>query len=237
MKKPAGTPDRHVSSSAPPQRAAGRARRNKGEQTRRRILDAVLRVIAREGTRGVTHRAVAAEAAVQLSLTTYYFRDIEEMIEEAFTHFSEDMRPGMESLWSGLFDLLDRFSAVELRKTSVREEICAQLADRATDHMMNQIATKPVGLAVEQVFFTEVRLSPRLRRLGAAHRRQLLEPLERVCRRFNPVDPALDAELLLNTVMALEHQALATSPEEVDEERIRRLLRRHIGWVLGLKRA
>jgi DNA-binding transcriptional regulator YbjK len=214
-----------------------KTRRSKGEQTRRKILDAVLTVIARDGTRGVTHRAVAAEAAVQLSLTTYYFRDIEDMIEEAFAHFSEDMRPDLESLWSGLFDFLDGFSAVALRKKSVREEICAQLANRATDHVMNQIASKPVGLAVEQVFFTQVRLSPKLRRLGAAHRRQLLEPLERVCRRFNPVDPALDAELLLNTVTALEYQALALSSEEVDEEWIRRLLRRHIGWVLGLKRA
>jgi DNA-binding transcriptional regulator YbjK len=217
--------------------ASRRTRRSKGEQTRRKILDAVLRVIARDGTRGVTHRAVAAEAAVQLSLTTYYFRDIEAMIREAFAQFSEHLRPDMEALWTGLFDYLDGFSAADLRKKSVREAVCSQLADLVTDHLMSQIVNKPVGPAVEQVFFTQARLSPELRRMGAAHRRQLLEPLERVCRRFNPVDPEIDAELLLNTITSLEHQALATPPEKLDEAIIRRLLRRHIGWLLGLKRA
>ena len=42
---------------------AKKSRRSKGEQTRRKILEAALAVIAREGTRGVTHRAVAAEAS------------------------------------------------------------------------------------------------------------------------------------------------------------------------------
>ena len=73
--------------------------------------------------------------------------------------------------------------------------------------------------------------------MGIAHRQQLLEPLVRLCRRFNPADPEIDAELLLDTVTALEYQALAMPPEQVDEELLRRLLRRHIGWLLGLKRA
>ena len=216
---------------------AGISRRSKGELTRRKILDAVLKVIAREGTRGVTHRAVAAEAGVQLSLTTYYFKDIESMIKEAFAQFSERARPDMDALWSGLFDYLDGYSATELRQRAVREEVCDQLAARATQYLMSQIVTKPVGLAVEQVFFTQARLSPELRSMGIAHRQQLLEPLIRLCRRFNPTDPEIDAELLLDTVTALEYQALAMPPEQVDEEFLRRLLRRHIGWLLGLKRA
>ncbi len=214
-----------------------RKRRSKGEQTRRRILDAVLRVIAREGTRGVTHRAVAAEAGVQLSLTTYYFRDIEAMIKEAFAQFSERTRPDMDSLWAGLFEYLDQYPARELRRKAVREQVCEELTSQATRYLVTQIVKKPVGLAVEQVFFTQARLSPELRRMGLAHRQQLLEPLIALCRRFNPRDPEIDAELLLDTITALEYQALAMPPDQVDEELISRLLRRHIGWVLGLQRA
>jgi DNA-binding transcriptional regulator YbjK len=218
-------------------RAAPRTRRSKGEKTRRKILDAVLSVIAREGTRGVTHRSVATEAGVQLSLTTYYFKDIEAMIKEAFAQFSQRMRPGMESLWEGLFDYLDGFTATELRKKAVRELICNELSEQATTYLKAQIVKKPVGLAVEQVFFTQARLSPELRKMGIAHRQQLLDPLVRLCRRFNPADPEIDAELLLDTITAMEYQALAMPPEQVDEDMIRRLLRRHIGWVLGLQRA
>lgn len=218
-------------------RQPAKNRRAKGEQTRLRILDAVLRVIAREGTRGVTHRAVAAEADVQLSLTTYYFSDIEAMIREAFTHFSEHSRPGVDSLWSEVFEYLDGFSAAELRRKATREAVCEELAGRATDYLVAQIQNKPVGLAVEQVFFTHARLSPELRRMGEAHRAQLLQPLVALCGRFNREDPETDAQLLLNTVTTLEYQALATSSRQVDRARLLRLLRRHLGWIMGLQRA
>jgi len=214
-----------------------RVRRAKGAQTRLRILRAVLALMAREGTRGVTHRAVAAEAGVQLSLTTYYFRDIEAMMREAFILFSQQSRPDVELLWQEVFAYLDGFSAAQLRKTAVREEICEELAQRAADYITSQIIDKPVGLAVEQILFTHTRLSPELRRLGEAHRRQLLEPLEALCRRFNSDDPHVDAELLLNTVTTLEYQALAIPRDRIDRGQLLRLLRRHIGWVLGLKRA
>ncbi len=36
------------------------------------MLDATLRVLAREGPRGVTHRAVAREAGTSVRATTYY---------------------------------------------------------------------------------------------------------------------------------------------------------------------
>ena len=212
-------------------------RSTKGEQTRLKILQAVLNLIAREGTRGVTHRAVATEAQVQLSLTTYYFEDIEGMIREAFEYFSTQSRPDTESLWEEIFAYLDDFSPSELRRKATRETVCVWLADRATDYLTAQIANKPVGLAVEQVMFTNTRLSPELRRIGAAHREQLLAPLVMLCQRFNRDDPEVDAELLLNTITTLEYQALAISARDMDEAHINRLLRRHLGWMLGLKRA
>ena len=83
-----------LSRAASTQRKSGttRARRARGEQTRLKILDAVLKVIAREGTRGVTHRSVAAEAGVQLSLTTYYFSDIGALIREALARDPDSVR-------------------------------------------------------------------------------------------------------------------------------------------------
>lgn len=217
--------------------STGRGLSAKGEQTRTRILDAVLRVIAREGTRGVTHRSVAAEADVQLSLTTYYFSDIDELIRESFSYFSRRSRPDLEAFWDSVFEYLDSFSAAELRLARVREKICEQLARRGTDYLVSQIINKPVGLAVEQVLFTHTRLSPELREMGEAHRELLFRPLVDLCARFNRKDPEVEAKLLLNSITTLEYQALATPEDAIDRAELHSLLRRHIGWVLGLKRA
>ena len=217
--------------------AAAHKRRSKGEQTRNSILEAALRVIAELGLRSVTHRAVAAEAGVQLSLTTYYFKDIDELIEQAFTLFCERSRPGYEQVWAAVFAYLDDFPSGELRKTPVRERICQDLSSMATDYLIAQVVEKPLGLAVEQEFFTTVRLTSTLRSLAAEHRRHLLEPLVEMCRRFNKSDPEIDAELLLDTMTRLEYEALLLDREQIDREGIERMLRRQIGWALGLKRA
>lgn len=54
------------------------------QQRRRRILVAVLRIVAAGGVDAVTHRRVAAEAGVPLGSTTYYFRSRDELLLEAF---------------------------------------------------------------------------------------------------------------------------------------------------------
>jgi hypothetical protein len=55
--------------------------------------------------------------------------------------------------------------------------------------------------------------------------------------RFNRQDPELDGELLLDTVTRVEYEALLLEPAEIDGDHIRKLLRRQIGWALGVKRA
>ncbi|MCJ8295598.1 MAG: TetR family transcriptional regulator, partial [Colwellia sp.] len=64
-------------------------RRSKGERTRERILIAAIEVLALNGIKGTTHRAIARHAQLQLSLTTYYFKDIQELIHQAFKLNSE----------------------------------------------------------------------------------------------------------------------------------------------------
>lgn len=217
--------------------SSNRKHRSKGEQTRQLILQGALSVIARDGLRGVTHRAVAAAAGVQLSLTTYYFKDIDSLIEQAFALFSEQARPNNELIWQELFIYLDQFSAADLRRKSTREKICIDIAERATEILVNGVRAKPEGLAVEQVFFTAAQQAPGLRELAAEHRRSLLLPLVELLRRFNRDDPEIDAELLLDTMTRLEYEALLVDADAIDQAHIERLLRRLVGWALGLKRA
>lgn len=219
------------------QTQAARKRRSKGEQTRLGILEGALGVIAREGLRGVTHRAVAAAAGVQLSLTTYYFKDINALIEEAFTLFCERSAPTNERIWQDIFACLERYTATELRKTAVREKVAAQLGRKASDIIVQGVLDNPDGLRVEQVLFSSALQSASLRQLASEHRRSLLNPLVEICRRFNRQDPELDAELLLDTITRLEYEALLIEPADIDRARMRRLLRRQIGWALGVRRA
>ena len=75
-----------------------RARQARGEETRREVLAATLRVLARDGTRGVTHRAVAAEAGTSVRATTYHFASREELLREALRHYADTAGSRIERL-------------------------------------------------------------------------------------------------------------------------------------------
>lgn len=65
-------------------------RTRKGEARREVLLDAVLRVLEREGPGGVTHRSVANEAGVALAAATYYFETLDELYVSALRRAAEE---------------------------------------------------------------------------------------------------------------------------------------------------
>lgn len=70
----------------------------KNENRRRLIADAGLRVLARDGTRGLTHRAVDLETGVPTGTTSNYFRSRDALIEGLVERIGEKLAPSEEDL-------------------------------------------------------------------------------------------------------------------------------------------
>src|SRR5918997_48515 len=70
----------------------------KGERRREEILRATLRVIGARGADAVTHRAVAREAGVPASATTYYFSSKDELLEQTFLLAAREETERLERL-------------------------------------------------------------------------------------------------------------------------------------------
>ncbi len=213
-------------------RTAQRGTRARGEKTRQKILDATLSVIARDGVGGTTHRAIAKEAGVQLSLTTYYFRDLNELISLAFRSFMDRDHDAMNERWKLAFRYLDQFSVRDLRTAPVQDRIIDYCTKRLVAHMRHGLLESPEGLAVEHHFFYEALNDNNLQALAAAHRERLLQPIVRFCSYFDKDDPETDASLLLGTITRLEYQALTSPPDDIDFVTIRREIRRILSWIV-----
>lgn len=210
-----------------------RGTRPRGEQTRTKILDATLSVIARDGVRGTTHRSIAREAGVQLSLTTYYFRDLNELISLAFQSFMERDYGDTTAQWRRAFRYLDQFSEGDLADPATRERIVDYGTKRIVDHIRRGLLEYPEFLAVEHHFFYEALTDERLQELVQLHRQRLLRPLVRFCGYFNGVAPETDASLLLGTITRLEYQALPAAPDAIAFKAIRNEVRRIVGWIVN----
>lgn len=79
---------------------ATRARlsQERSRQRREQLLDAAIELFAEGGSRGITHRAVAARAGLPPATTTYYFTSIDELIDEALTRHVDTWLRDLQAL-------------------------------------------------------------------------------------------------------------------------------------------
>ncbi len=72
-------------------------RSDRGERRRDALLDAAAALLKQEGFAAVSHRAVATRAGLPLAATTYYFRNLDDLVEGATRRLAEDtVAPGRE---------------------------------------------------------------------------------------------------------------------------------------------
>jgi len=209
-------------------------KRSKGEITRERILIATIEILALNGIKGTTHRAIASHADLQLSLTTYYFKDIQELTYQAFSLNSTRILSREDTILSATISAISKIEKKDLRKKAVKEKLCQQLSKITTDHLIDNIKHQAISLAVEQLMLTEIQVTPELRLLIQKHELAQLVPYEQLCRLFNKVTPELDAKIMYTQFSQLQYGQL-TKQISIDSKLIEKTTHRIFSWVMSLK--
>ena len=201
--------------TAPKKRRAGSAER------RARVLDATLRLLAREGPRGVTHRAVAAEAGTSLRATTYYFASRQQLLTEALQHYADRAIERFDALRVPLSGDVD---FVELAAAMLAQTVLSDLEeDRA-------------GLVAEYELVLEIGRNQTLESTYRAWQDRLLALLAAYAEQFGSPDPQADARLVLATLRGLEIEALANPSAPPTHEQLAATFRRLLGALERLAR-
>lgn len=157
-----------------------------GEPSRRvcQILAAAVRVFGAGGPHGVTHRAVAAEASVSPGLTTYYFKDRQDLIYQAaeFAFRVEEQR-----LWDCVDGLTFPLST---------DECVAVL----TEMFFDKTVADPLYDITLFEMFLEATRNPRVRELTRHWTDLILELTDLV---LPPTDPTIPRDEMVQIVAAL----------------------------------
>ena len=206
QKTPARRPHPAAQDGAREARTGSPVRQARGEERRREVLEAALRVVGRSGVRAATHRAVAAEAGTSLSATTYYFASGEDLLEQAFAHYVDERTGQLASVLQAagatgslaVADGEDLFAAFVLDElTSGRLRISAEFR-----------------LALEGA--TNPRMAEQFERLG----RSIEDLLTTLLTLADSPNPPLDARVMLSFVRGLELDEVtrktASSPSEME---------------------
>ena len=205
-----------------------KAARAKSEHRRREILEAALRIVSREGIRGVKHRAVAKEANVPLASTTYYFKDIEELISDAFMLFAEKSLQVLDQFYGELNKLINAYDVNQIVSSKeVADKFSNELSDMGVAYIKAQVTFRKEDLLAEMAFLLEAVRDERLKPLARDYRRIWYSRLIDFLSAVNAPAPKEDAMFIISSVQGLLYEGIV-SDGDIDEARTRALLKRAI---------
>jgi DNA-binding transcriptional regulator YbjK len=208
--------------------------RHGSEQRRLAILKAALRVLVRDGVRGVRHRAVAKEASVPLSATTYYFKDIHDLLADAFTLFANEMmQTFVDPFWSKANEWIRSYPATLRNDPAITGEVIDHMAAMGAGYILSRVREHRQQLVLEHAFWYAALTDERMHGIALLHGRRLLEHLTRILEYVGANDVELGARSILMTVRGLEYEGMLGSPD-FTVEKIEAALRHEIRAVLAI---
>ncbi|ADB53510.1 TetR/AcrR family transcriptional regulator [Conexibacter woesei] len=164
----------------------------KGERRKQELIEATLRVVARDGVAGVSHRAVAAEADLPPTAAAYHFKRIDDLLTGALTLCMDEAAERMRRLAAATDGSLDDL--------------------RAMARLMARVARDPAMLRAEYELFLLAARRPELRPPAQRWLTALADFAR--CYTSSPVR----VQVLLGTVDGLLLQALLTDrPPSADD--------------------
>jgi AcrR family transcriptional regulator len=196
-------------------RAESKPRRGiqtRGEQTRERILDAVLELAARGGSRAVTYRAVAAEAGVALGVMSYHFASRRELLAQAFRRHLARLRSEAVKLPVG-----------EVERLSLDEKVA--LVDGFLETMVGDAR---VSFLAELELTLELARDPELRASIDADVSQTFRMAVDLLERTGSREAEAEAMLVSSAMMGFILERLARPDDRAVRRRVRMAIRRMV---------
>jgi TetR/AcrR family transcriptional regulator, regulator of biofilm formation and stress response len=190
-------------------------RRRRGVKRRTEILEATLRLLAREGAAPLTMRAVAAEANVPLTATTYYFESKDELILEAWRLHAEREAARVSRATEAI---ASRLSPPEV-------------ADRMARFVQDGLGPARESLLAEFELLVQAARQPELEELTRVWHQAIREQVREILAAAGSPQPELDARLVVAITAGLEVDNLGAA-DAMSLDELRELFRRLLGALL-----
>ncbi|MCP4414200.1 MAG: TetR family transcriptional regulator [Gammaproteobacteria bacterium] len=205
-------------------------RRADGAKKKIKILEAALRLIIKDGIRGVKHRAIAKEANVSLSSTTYYFKDIHDLITDAFAYFANEELRNNEQLHKNSLEALKIIKMTA--QLSSKEILTPVLSVFVQEHISQQI--KQIDRRIlEYAFQDEALHNNKLAITMTLMQESKLRMIDEFFRTLGSRDPRSNAHITLASIRHIEYQLIIDKKQSIDDPLIKRMVESLVDKLLS----
>lgn len=196
-------PKHHQPEPLQPEFQGRKTKRADGRQRQLELLEATLRIIARDGIRSVKHRAIAKEAGVPLAATTYYFHDIESLICDAFLLFAA--KNSLRNSWlEEQGNLLHKHEEFEKDPESYLIKLRPQIQTIMMNHIKRQVEDRDSRL-IEHAFLNESLRNPLIASNFQRPQKNIHDSISLYLQKFNIKNPDYHAHAIYGLIQWLEY--------------------------------
>ena len=192
------------------------ARAENSRRIRESMVEATVRIVAREGVAAVTHRRVAAEAGVALSSTTWHFATKADILEAG-------LRWAAHREVEGIAAIAGRLAGEDLDLSA--------WADALGDWLIGQVTTERELAVALYRLQVELLGTPGALEVHREWGEGLRAIGERVLAHSSSSTPAIDLRLVVAALDGLRMGALSAGEQDV--EWLRLAIRRQLRALLG----
>ncbi|HQV42116.1 MAG TPA: TetR family transcriptional regulator [Moraxellaceae bacterium] len=222
--------------SESPMAFQGRKAAREGSELRRlSILQAALRVVARDGVRGVKHRAVAAEAGVPLSATTYYFKDIHDLLTDAFTLYAkESVENYIDPFWSRANLWLSAYPEGVREHPEQLAEVLDHLAQLGAEYVFMRLQTLRDNILIDNAFRYAALTDIRMHALALQHDQRLMGNFTRLLEYLGTREVESAARSLMSTIRRMEFEGMLSVPDRFTSEWVSQVISHQLRAMLSV---
>lgn len=206
--------------------------RESGRLRRLAILDATLGIIHADGIRAVRHRAVAKAAHVPLASTTYYFKNIEDLLTEAFIHWSNLTADNTVVFRNRVFALVEGIDGFASLDAETRRQTLVKLASIAAVYCIDQVLLHREDCAIWLAFRTESTRNDTLRDAVKARREINTAIMKNFFESMGSVEAGTDARLCYQILTQIEEELLLQDRHHISREEVEAQLFRFLDGVM-----
>lgn len=169
-----------------------------GREREEKLLEALLRIVAREGLSAVSHRSVAREARIPTGSVSYYFPKRIDLVRGAFSYLARKQ--------------LERIESIEAERPA---DSLTAVADLTTLVIMGELQQdSAASAAAEFELILAIGRQPELAPEYREFRERLVAMQERIARQLGSPHPELDGRVVQAFLRGVQLEALASRPED-----------------------
>ncbi|VUD69326.1 HTH-type transcriptional regulator RcdA [Thalassocella blandensis] len=204
----------------------------KSKPSKQKLLTATLELVGTEGLSGVTFRAVASKADLPLGLTSYYFKNKDEMLTEAYYLFHQSSMVPVNEFIESISQFFSEDNAAANTLNLGKDVLVERLTVFTTNYIKTQVVKNALDRKIAAAFMHAGIVNPMIRELVAERQQNFIDTGSKMLMALGVSEPKLVSSMFLSLTNHVEKQLMLENRKRFNQKYVEQVFNHFFNLIL-----